>query len=92
MPETERDRLVETIAQTIEGWGMASPTILLAEANRPLAFLGSQLLLMTQPLLGLIGWGERVTGLATVLGDRAGVESLVSRLERGRDHGMDGGL
>jgi hypothetical protein len=84
MPDAERDRMVETIATTIEEWGLASPAILLGEANRPLAFLGSQILLMSQPLLGLLGWSEGANRLASILGDSRSVECLISRLERGR--------
>ena len=90
MSEAERDQIVETIAQTIEHWGMASPAILLADSHRPLAFLGSQFLLMAQPLLGLIGWGDRAAGLVEVLGDRTGLQSLVTRLERGRSERAEG--
>jgi hypothetical protein len=49
--------------------------------NRPLGFLGSQALLMAQPLLSLVLSGTE--DLAALLEDRSGMDLLIRRLERG---------
>ena len=87
VPEPGEDRrealdvLIERIALRLEAAGMSAPAMAFLEANRPLAFLGSQMLLVVQPFLSsflssLDGWIE-------ILEDRGSVERLERRLEQG---------
>ncbi len=79
---------LERLAAWICEKGLRAPAILFLEAHKPLAPLGSQALLLLQPLLGdvggLLGWGdgERVIEeCALLLEDPEGVERLLACLE-----------
>ena len=49
------DELIEKMAYHLRRWGLTVPGVAFLEANKPFAFLGSQLLLFLQPLLnGLV--------------------------------------
>jgi hypothetical protein len=78
---TDSAALVESIALRVEAAGLAAPAIAFLEMNRPLGFLGSQALLMAQPLLSLVLSGTE--DLAALLEDRSGMDLLIRRLERG---------
>ena len=76
-----RDELIERLACRLNAWGMVAPSLAFLEANKPLSFLGSQLLLLSQPVLGLI-WGEdSLRDYALLFEDRDNVERLLCRLE-----------
>ena len=75
------DQLVERIAHMIARWGLATPAITFLEANKPLSFVGSQALLMLQPLTDLFVARELSADLITLLADRNRLEKLVARLE-----------
>lgn len=79
--EDRREALIERVALRLEAAGMSAPAIAFLESNRPLAFVGSQMLLVAQPFLSpflssLDGWIE-------ILEDRGSVERLARRLEQG---------
>lgn len=79
--EAGRNALIEQVAQRVEAAGMSAPAIAFLEANRPLAFVSSQMLLVAQPFLApllasLDGWID-------ILEDRGSVQRLISRLEQG---------
>jgi len=78
---TRRDKLIEGLARQIERLGLTAPALLMLEAHKPLAFLASQGLLFTQPLLGFWMDGTRVNEYAHLLEDPATIEQLVQRLE-----------
>ena len=82
LTEARRDELIETLAGRIEGMGLATPAILMLEANKPLSFLGSQALLVLQPLLGFAVGDTATEEYAALLEDRDNVERLILRLER----------
>ena len=69
--------LIERLAHRIERWGLVTPALLLLEVSRPLSFFGSQILYLTQPLLG-----PAVARYARLLEDPSSVEQLLARLER----------
>jgi hypothetical protein len=79
--DTSGDQLVERIAHTIARWGLATPAITFLEANKPLSFVGSQALLMLQPISDLFVARELSADLVTLLADRNRLEKLVVRLE-----------
>ena len=77
-------QFVEQVAQRIDLWGMTLPAIVFLEATKPISFIASQGLLLCQPLLGFFSRERAVGGYADLLADRARVEVLIARLERGR--------
>ena len=79
--DTSRDPLVERTAQLIIRWGLATPAITFLEANKPLSFVGSQALLMLQPITDLFVARELSTDLVTLLADRDRLEMLLTSLE-----------
>ncbi len=62
-------------------WGLTAPAILFLETYKPLAFLGAQLLWVTQPFLSIAFDAADLRDFSLIVEDRAGVEALVSRLE-----------
>ena len=53
-----RDQGLERLAEHIRLTGWRAPALLLLSAAAPLSFIGRQLLLLTQPLLGAGPWGR----------------------------------
>ena len=54
----------------------------LLEVGRSLGFLGAQLLLMAQPVLGLVLDSSRVTGYAALLEDPDALGRLMEQIEQ----------
>lgn len=79
----ERETLVERLAQRIEAWGLQAPAVLLLEANKPFSFLGSQMLLLCQPIFRALGRDRGISEWADALEDRSTVEQIIRRLESG---------
>lgn len=77
-----REQLIGELAARIARWGLITPVILFLEVNRPFSFIGSQALLLFQPLLSPL-LGNRVAEYAQLFEDRASVERLLQRLENG---------
>lgn len=78
----QRDLLIERLAQKVSRWGLTAPAILFLEANKPFSFIGSQVLLFFQPLLGFLLGDEIMGGYAQLLEDQANVERLLHLLEQ----------
>lgn len=78
--ETSTDSCVERLAEIIARWGLVTPAITFLEANKPLSFVGSQALLMLQPMLDFFVRRELTTDLAALLADRDRLELLIARL------------
>ena len=57
------------------------PAVLFLEANKPLSFVGSQALLMLQPMTDLFMAHELTADLAALFADRDRLETLITRLE-----------
>ena len=79
--DTSGDPFVERVAHLIARWGLVTPAIVFLEANKPLSFVGSQALLMFQPITDSFVARELSMDLATLLADRDRLESLLARLE-----------
>jgi hypothetical protein len=75
------DVLVTRLTDLIARWGLATPAIAFLEANKPLSFVGSQALLMLQPIADMFVARELTTDLANLLADRERLERLVANLE-----------
>jgi hypothetical protein len=72
--------LAERLTGIIARWGLAAPAIAFLEANKPLSFVGSQALLMLQPVVDMFIARELTTDLADLLADRERLERLVDSL------------
>lgn len=72
---------VGRIAQKLADLGLAAPAILLLEAHKPLAFIGSQCLLVAQPTLNLFISPHFTQGLVDLLADPIQVDQLIAHLE-----------
>ncbi|HEY74434.1 MAG TPA: hypothetical protein G4N99_14340 [Thermoflexia bacterium] len=79
--ELKQPAWVETWARRIETLGLSSMAIALVEIARPYGFLGSQALLMAQPLMTGIVDGARLDQVLTLLDDAETLERLKMRLE-----------
>lgn len=75
-----REELIEGLVGQVNDWGMVAPAILFLEAHKPLSFLASQFLLLSQPTLEPF-LGGVVREYALLLEDRESVETILSRLE-----------
>ncbi|HEY3522246.1 MAG TPA: hypothetical protein VGK63_00965 [Candidatus Limnocylindrales bacterium] len=75
-----RDELVEQIAREIELRGLSTPAVHFLEANRPYRPLGANAMLFFDPVLRSI-FGGGIDGVTELLGDDAGIEQLIDRLE-----------
>ncbi len=79
--ETSGDVLVERLAHLVGRWGLATPAIFFLEANKPLSFIGSQALLLLQPMTDLFMAPDLTADLVALFADRGRLETLISRLE-----------
>jgi hypothetical protein len=75
------DNFARIVARKITELGLSAPAVLLLEAHRPLAFVGSQLLLVAQPTLNLLMPGQLITKTIDLLADNEQFEELIKRLE-----------
>jgi hypothetical protein len=82
-------QLIDRLAHWITARGLAAPAVLFLEASKPLAPIGSQVLLLFQPMLGAIGptlgWfddDQIVAEYAELLEDTANVDRVLEALER----------
>jgi hypothetical protein len=87
--EDYREALIERVARRVEAAGMSAPAIAFLESSRPLAFLGSQMLLVAQPMLSPFlsflssSSSSSLDVWIEILEDRGSVERLERRLEQG---------
>ena len=71
----------QRVANKITDLGLTAPAIFLLESHRPLAFLGSQLLLVAQPTLDIFLPQNLVRNTATLLSESDQLEALIAQLE-----------
>lgn len=77
-----QEELVDSLAQRLDRWGLATPAIALLEAHKPLGFIASQTLLVFQPLLTLFVSDVSLEEYSLLLEDRGSVERIIYRLEQ----------
>jgi hypothetical protein len=77
------NNFVQKVADKITDLGLVGPAILLLEANKPLAFLGSQLLLVAQPTLNIFISPNLTQQTVNLLTDSQQLEQLIQTLESG---------
>jgi hypothetical protein len=80
---------VGKIAQKLADLGLAAPAVLLLEAHKPLAFIGSQCLLVAQPTLNFFISPYFTQGLVDLLADPEQVDQLITHLEHSGSHQSD---
>ena len=78
----EKSNFADEVAKNIASLGLATPAILLLEAHKPLAFLGSQLLLIVEPGLNLFLPQNFTRKTANLLADPDQLENLIHKLEQ----------
>ena len=78
----EPANFVDKVAQKITSLGLNAPAILLLEAHKPVAFLGSQLLLVAEPGLNLFLPEALTRNTADLLANPEQLESLIRKLEK----------
>ena len=76
-----RQQMIDRIANRIAGLGMTAPAVLFLEMNKPLAFLGAQLLFAAQPFLSITVNPADLHDFAEIVEDGTGVDQLIARLE-----------
>ena len=84
-----RQELIEELAEKVNRWGLSIPALLLLEAHRPLSFIASQTLIFSRPFLSPLLGEDKVSEYAMLLEDRAGLDSLIERIERSITGGAD---
>ena len=77
----ENTTFIEKFANKITNLGLTTPAILLLESHRPLAFVGSQLLLVAQPTLDIFLPQNLIRNTATLLSNEDQLETLIVQLE-----------
>ena len=83
LEETRKRVLVDKLASALERRGLATPAAFFLELNRPLSFVGSQLLLLAQPFLSPFVDDQVTEDCAALFHDRTGLDMLVERLAQG---------
>jgi hypothetical protein len=83
----DTETFIDRLARKITDLGLTLPAILVLEAHKPLAFLGSQLLLLAQPTLDVFLPRGLSTGAVDLLADSRQLESLLVKLETGAKAG-----
>jgi len=85
--------MIDRLVNWILARGLSAPAVLFLEASKPLSLIGSQVLLLAQPVLGYIGpalgWFDDsgvVAEYAELLEDPANIDRILVRLE-GRSTG-----
>ena len=91
--DERREQMIEGVVQWIDAKGLHSPAILFLQAGKPLALIGSQLLLVLQPLLGFVGpamgWfqdSRLLADYAQLLEDEVSIERILARLDHSSAH------
>ena len=81
--------MIDRFADWILARELDAPALLFLEASKPLALIGSQMLLLCQPILGYVGsrlgWfadHRAVAEYAELLEDPSTIERILDRLER----------
>jgi hypothetical protein len=77
------NNFVQKVADKITDLGLAGPAVLLLEAHKPLAFWGSQLLLVAQPTLNIFVSPHLTQQTINLLTDSQQLEELIQILETG---------
>lgn len=78
----DQNLFAEKFATKLTQLGLRGPALLLLEAHKPLAFVGSQLLLVAQPTLNLLISPFYTQGMIDLLADPKHLEQFLTQLEQ----------
>lgn len=81
MTADERARWIEEVARRVADKQLETVAVLFLEMHRPLAFLGSQALLVAAPMLGTLFGFENMQRVALFIQSPENIEALVRRIE-----------
>lgn len=76
-----RQELMERVSAQLHAWNLREPAIVFLTMHAPLAFFGSQVLLMAQPFLGMFAGDRFARDLAVFLDEPQNVQDLITYLE-----------
>jgi len=79
---TQSNIFIGKVAKKIIDLGLTAPAILMLEAHKPMAFLGSQLLLIAQPTLDILLPPNLIHNTASLLSNPDQLEELITTLEK----------
>lgn len=82
LPEARRLELIEQVTKQLRAWNLREPAMVLLMLHTPLAFIGSQCLLVAQPFLGLVTGDRMARELVLLVQDPQNLEQLAARLEQ----------
>jgi len=85
IPEERRQEIIGKIAQEIVDRGMVVPAIFFLELAKPLSFIGSQLMVMANPMVQLIFGSKAYWEITVLMEKRENVELLIQEIERRND-------
>lgn len=85
-PQSSDDVFLHAVAESICKRGLGSLALVTLEAGRPLAFLGGQLLWLTQPALCLLWSRNQISRLARLLEEGEAVDSLIEHLQTNQSY------
>jgi hypothetical protein len=74
-------RFINRLAERISGAGLGPVAIFMLELQKPLSFIGSQAVLLGQPLLDSFLPSGTTSQLAALLADRDHLERLIDRID-----------
>lgn len=80
LSETRRQELIEWLAAQLRAWNLREPALVLLSLHEPLAFLGSQALLVAQPFVSMLTGTRTAQDLALLLQDPQNIARLAARL------------
>jgi hypothetical protein len=80
-PDDEDEALIEKVALRVVNMRMTVPAIFFLESSKPLAFLGSQLLIFLEPFIQTLFNFRQYQRFAFLMEDRANWERLIRRVE-----------
>ncbi len=82
IPEEEKSKVLGDVAQDIVERGLTAPAIFFLEVTKPLSFIGSQVLIMANPVVQAIFHSKKYWEISLLLEKRENVEYLIQEIER----------
>ena len=81
IPLERQEKLLHRLAERIVKMGLVTPAILLLEVNKPLNFLGSQVLLVLGPFAQVVFNYDDYHAFTLMMEKRDNVEKLIQKIE-----------
>lgn len=85
IPQEEAEKIIGDIAQEIVERGLVAPAIFFLEIAKPISFIGSQLMVMANPLIQMLFASKRYWEFTVLMEKRENVELLIREIERRND-------